>query len=247
MPKHPYALYVDAQGRQQKLLPDDLHDVGKRALARTQELWDADEEYRLFPRYRVDSPHFYSLNNGIRTLLPAERDPAHDQRVESLLEKLCSGIDFRIGFYEWEGTDKQFVTLTRTQNYSWDKEVTRALSTSFRCRHDLFGASRQLALTSRFPWVAIEVVNHHYPDDQTFDALLHLTAMLPCVVLFDFIGAPNYFLHVDDAAMQIRVIYYLYDGAIWKGANRWKTCSASFFREKVAAAVKKVADQHASG
>jgi hypothetical protein len=241
MPKYPHAIYYDAKGEQQKLFPDELHDTERRAFARSSELWDPDEEYRLFPRYREDSPHFYSLSNSARAFSRVlENDPAHDARVLDLLKELSSDTNFRVGFYEWDGTEKQFISFTQTRNYSWGKEVTRALTANLRCRHDLFGASKDLKLTARFPWVAIEVVKHHYPDDQTFSALLSLTKELPCVILFDFIDVPNYFLHVDRSAGDIRVIYYIYDGSVWKNDCRWKSCTPAFFREKVAEHIQQV-------
>jgi len=241
MPKYSHAIYYDANGVQQKLFPHELHDTGKRAYARSAELWDPEEECRLFPRYREDSPHFYSLGNGARVFLRTqENDPAHDARVNDLLEELSSGIGFRVGFYEWDGDEKQFVSFAKTRNYNWGKEITRALTASVRCRHDLFGAPDDLKLTARFPWIAIEVVKHHYPDDQTFSALLSLTKELPCVILFDFIEVPNYFLNLDRSEGEIRVIYYIHDGSVWKNGNRWKSCTSAFFREKIAKHIQEV-------
>lgn len=241
MPKYSHAIYYDTHGDQQKLFPHELHDTGKRAFARSAELWDPDEEYRLFPRYREDSPHFYSLSNNTRAFSRLlENDPAHDARVVDLLDALSSDTDFRVGFYEWDRDEKQFVSFTRTRNYSWDKEVTRALSASVRARHDLFGTSNDLKLTAQFPWVAIEVVKHHYPDDQTFSALLSLTKQLPCVILFDFIDVPDYFLNINQSTGEIRVIYYIYDGSVWKNGTRWKSCTPAFFREKVAEHIQQV-------
>lgn len=235
MSKYPHAIYYNASGEPQKLLPSELHDVGKRAFARSIELWDPDEEYRIFPRYRKDSPHFYSLSNNARVFSrTTENDPAHDQRVADLLKELSSGKNFRVGYYDWDGGEQQFVSFTKTQKYSWGKEVTRVLTANVRCRHDLFGAAESLSLTARFPWVAVEVVKHHYPDDQTFSALLALTKELPCVVLFDFIHVPNYYLNIDVSKGELRVIYYIYDGSVWKNGTRWRSCTPSFFRESVA-------------
>lgn len=241
MPKYPHAIYYDSNGEQQKLFPSELHDTGRRAFARSTELWDPDEEYRLFPRFREDSPHFYSLSNNARAFSrTAENDPAHDERVAYLLGELSSGNSFRVGYYDWDGDERQFVSFTQTQKYSWGKEVTRVLTTNVRCRHDLFGAADGLKLTARFPWVAIEVVKHHYPDDQTFSALLALTKELPCVILFDFIDVPNYFLHINTPNGELRVIYYIYDGFVWKNGTRWESCTPAFFRESVAKDIERL-------
>ncbi len=245
MPKHPVAIYHNSEGTKCQIFPHELHDVGKRAFARSIELWDEDEEYRLYPRYRADSPHFYSLSNKLRKLhASAETDPAHNQRVNELLEILGSDVNYKIGFNTWdgegEGKEEQFVAFTETRRYTWGKEVTRALSEDVRSRHDLFGATRDLQLTSRYPWVAIEVVKHHYPDDETFNALLSLSKSLPFVVLFDFVDARNYFFQVKREDRAIRVVYYIYDGSVWKGEKRWERCSPSFFREKIAKHIQDV-------
>lgn len=238
MPKHPVAIYYDSQGHQCKLFPNDLHDVGKRAFARSNELWDESEEYRLYPRYRADSPHFFSLSSNIRRLVDStETDPTHNLRVDELLAILNSDTNYRIGFNTWDniGSEKeeQFVTLTETRNYKWGKEITRALSENARCRHDLFGASNALQLTAKYPWVAIEVVKHHYPDEAAFNAFLSLSKILPLIVLFDFVDVKNYFFQVKENEKIVRVVYYIFDGSMWKGEDRWTKCSSSFFKEKV--------------
>lgn len=245
MPKYPHAVYYDERGQKQQLRPDELHDRNIRAFARKAELWDPDEQYRLFPRYRADTPHFYSLNSGVRSFSRnKENDPEHDRRVDYLYKVLSSGAGFRIGCYEWDDEGKQFVYFTRTQNYSWGKEVTRALTADVQCRHDLFGAPEGLKLTARFPWIAIEVVKHHYPDDKTFSAFLSLTRELPCVILFDFVAAPNYFLHVNRDSGEIRVIYYIYEGAVWRNRVRWDDCTPALFREGVEEQINRLRERN---
>lgn len=245
MPKHKIAIYYDSQKIKHQILPNDLHDVKKRALARSTELWDEDEEYRLYPRYREDSPHFYSLSSTLRKLhASTETDPTHNIRVEELLEILNSDIDYKIGFKTWDKganrTEEQFVSFTQTNGYAWGKEVTRALSEDVRCRHDLFGASRELQLTAKYPWVAIEVVKHHYPDSKAFNALLSLSKALPLVVLFDFVDSPNYFFQIKEKDKIIRVIYYIYDGSVWKGGERIEECNSILFKEKVSEHIKDI-------
>lgn len=245
MPKHPVAIYYDQQGGKHKLFPNNLHDVGKRAFARSNELWDEDEEYRLYPRYRADSPHFFSLASSLRKLhVATETDPAHNLRVDELMNILKLGTSYRIGFNTWDEIEQkkeeQFVAFTETQNYCWGKEITRSLSEEVRCRHDIFGAPNALNLTAKYPWVAIEVVKHHYPDEDTFNAFLSLSKILPLVVLFDFVDVRNYFFQVKENEKMIRVVYYIFDGSVWKGEERWKKCSSAFFKEKVAQHIKSI-------
>lgn len=245
MPKHPFAIYYDSRGTKSQIFPHELHDVGKRASARATELWDGGEEYRLYPRYRADSPHFYSLSSKLRSLhVSTETDPAHNQRVDKLLEVLDSGTNYKIGFNIWDRDgdkkEEQFVSFTETRDYRWGKEVTRVLSEDTRCRHDLFGAPNALQLTSRYPWVAIEVVKYHYPDDATFDGFLSLSKSLPLVVLFDFVDVKNYFFQVKEIEKVIRVIHYIYDGSVWTGEKRWESCNAALFKEKISKHIQDV-------
>ncbi len=234
MPKHPCAVYYDSNSVRRELKPDELHDVSKRAAARETELWDPDEEYRLYPRYRQDSPHFYSLSKNTRRYATrAENDPAHDERVESLLDLLQRKQGYKIGFLTQDSGEQQFITFVRTNGYLWGKEVSRAISENVRCRHDLFGARMELRLSAGSPWVAIEVVKDHYPEQQAFDALLVLTRNLPLLVLFDFIEVPNYFFQVREADATIRIIYYIYDGSVWKNEKRLESCTHIYFRERV--------------
>src|SRR5215218_11106349 len=115
MPKHPFAIYYDSHGNKKKINPSDLHDTQTRAEARNAELWDSEEEYRLFPRYRADAPHFYSLSSRLRELhVPVEADPAHQQRIDELFGNLTSGANYRIGYYSWDGPEEPFVVITRT-------------------------------------------------------------------------------------------------------------------------------------
>lgn len=240
MPKYPYAIYLDSRGQAQKLFPSDLHDVKKRAFARSAELFDPDREYRLFPRYRADSPHFYSLNKNARCVSRLEEiDPEHDDRVNYLFDTLNLGADISIGSFVWDGEERQFICLTKTNDYAWGQEVWRVLNSDIRCRHDLFGASTDLALTDRLPWIAIEVVKHHFPDEQTFSGFLSLSKILPFIVLFDFIDVPNYFLQVDLPTGRLRVIYYIYDGSVWMNNTRWGDTTADLFREKTQAHIRK--------
>ncbi|OLO08757.1 hypothetical protein BTW08_05420 [Salinicola sp. MH3R3-1] len=232
MPKYEYAQRRRDDGTIERIYPRDLHDAGTRATARASELWDEHFEVRVFPRYRTDAPHFYSLGKRRYIDERVESDPSHDKRVEELLARL-KGNEYKIGFYEKDGEEKQFVTVAKPSNYLWDSEVTRSLTRSVRCRHDIFGEAEGRNLTAGFPWVAIEVVNTHYPDEKTLEAFLALSEQLPFVVLFDLVAVPNYFFKIDEKRQEIRTIYYVYDGSVWKNGNRWKRCSAQFLREKL--------------
>ncbi|MBD2465613.1 hypothetical protein H6G89_31980 [Oscillatoria sp. FACHB-1407] len=213
--------------------PDQLHDPNVRAFLRTQELWDESQEYRLSIRNRLNTPHFCSLSKTKRYLRGREESSnRHRSRVDELLTQLQKQ-NFLFGYNSFDDGNQTFVPLFRGKDYTWTKEVTRTLSSTAQWRHDVFGAELSHRHTERHPWVAIEVIDTHFPDDITMEAWLKISSELPYFILFDFVKRKNYFLKVNEDKQQVRVIYFIYDGAMWKSGFRWNECSSALFKEKV--------------
>lgn len=216
-----------------KIYPQNLHDIGKRATARTKELWCSDFEVRLYPRYRPDAPHFFSRSsNRYIDKRKEKNDSPHDERIENLLEQL-NDSNLKVGTLVFDEGESQFETLTSCDGYSWGGEVTRVLSQDVKCRHDIFGQPGGHNLVVGSPWVAIEVIDSHYPDEKTLEGMISLSARLPFLVLFDIVAEADYFFQIDEKSKSIRVIYYISDGAVWKNGSRWKRCTAAFLEEKI--------------
>jgi len=97
-------------------------------------------------------------------------------------------------------------------------------------RHDVFGASPRLGMSERRPWIALEVIATHHLDEGTFQSLLDLSAEIPLIVAFDLIGVPNYFLQLDEMNLTLRVIYYIYDGCVWRSHVPTKIVTAGALR-----------------
>jgi hypothetical protein len=242
MIKYSYAIYIDEIGQEKRLYPNDLYDIFKRAFARSVELWDPTKQFRLYPRFRVDCPHFFALgNNSAPRSPPVEIDPAHNKRVAKLHEILSSGISFKIGYYKFMGKQKEFITLINTENYSWGMEITRTLNEGVQCRHDIFGAQKYHVLTDCLPMVGAEVIKDHFPDQKTFSGFISLTKRLPYLILFDFVNLQNYFLEVDKDFGNIRVVYYIYGGIVWQNGKPLKFwTTAAIFKEKILNHIKRV-------
>lgn len=233
MAKHPKAIYFDVTGVRHELHPEDLHDTVKRSLARSNELWNETQEFRLYPRYNLSSPHFYALRPGRMLYKREEANPEHDSRIINLLNHLNDNPNLKLGFYTWDGEERTFCTLVDVSNYFWSKETYRAVSKFGCCRHDLFGASNGNQLVQSQPWIAIEVVKHHFLEEKAFKDLITLSSILPILIAFDFIDAPNYFLKIEEC--RVRITYYIYDGSVWNGEKRWpdERCNAAFFKENL--------------
>jgi len=237
MAKYDFAVYYDRNAVRKKIYPEDLHDIEIRAFARSIFLINDSEEIRLYPRYRKDSPHFYSLEEGTRTVSRGKEDSnQHNERINELIETLNEpSRTFDIGYFTFEeNQETQFNPLANLEGYTWGTEVNRYISPTSICRHDIFGQRLKLSQSSLFPSVAIEVIKSHYPDDAAFDGWISLSQVIPLLVTFDIVDKKNYFLKIDSENKQIRIIYYIFDGSVWKNDNRrTDIISAGAFREEL--------------
>lgn len=224
MAKHACAVYFDKTGKRHLIRADELSFPLKLEEARSHQLLDLQEEFRMSVR-GGKTPHFFALAVSARKLSDErnESDPAHNHRVDKLLHilsQLPPDATIELGTTDWnQPEDEQWSPFADIKNYVWGKEVTRAFGEDGKCRHDLFGMPPGLNLTGRFPWVAIEVIHHHYPNAKTLTGLIEMTRLLPLVVLFDLVEAPDYFMKVEPQARRIRTIFYLYRGRAWRNVG----------------------------
>ncbi|MGG6270943.1 hypothetical protein ACQ4M3_42045 [Leptolyngbya sp. AN03gr2] len=228
------AVYQTSDGNWQTVCPANLHDIGFRAFLRGQELWSVDKEKRLFIRYRVDTPHFYALSNRVPLVVDRQEAlPRHNERIKQLLMELQQP-NLKFGYYDYTEDGRVFFTIFKSEQYVWSQEVFRTHS-NIVWRHDIFGANAGHRLSEHTPWVAIEVIDTHFPEDRAFDAWLRLSSEFPCLVLFDFVEEENYYFHIIKTTQQVRFIYYIYEGAVWKSRKQLPSCNAAMFKEKLTA------------
>lgn len=249
MPQWPSAVYYDA-GQKHELRQPDLAQAAAspqaRAKIRELVLWDTEEEYRLMPRFRDGSPHFYSPQSNVRTLHRREEKSQEHNKRRDQIAILLNSKPWTVGFYDWEkmnasdSKEKIFTPLFQTEGYAWDKEIARALTSGTRCVHDVFGAKLELRTSERFPWFAVEVIDTHYPDDKALAGWLSASLNFPYVVAFDFVAAPKYFFNFEKDDSRLRMSYYIYDGRVWNGSNPWQsTPTAKQLKEHMQEAIKK--------
>jgi hypothetical protein len=141
MAKHLSAVYHDQHQQRHEIKYEELSDPRKLQEARGHKLFDASEEFRMSVR-GGQSPHFFALSTGGRLLTDAreEADPAHNERIEHLVNELNAfeaNQTIELGTYAWnkETKEQEWAPFAEVCGYRWRGEVTRALSATTRCRH----------------------------------------------------------------------------------------------------------------
>ncbi|WP_454808322.1 hypothetical protein [Paraburkholderia fungorum] len=224
--EHPTAVYFDEVGKRFVVRAADLQDTEELALAKGRELYDASEQVRVAPRLSKNGvPHFYEIAPRTRKVFTGEADPTHDRRVNDLHDRLQALDAWVLALTTQRGPsgDYDYEEILRLPPYSWGTETHRILNANVIVRHDIFGQSQDLAMSIRRPWLAIEVVHTHFPEEEAFTAFLDTSKRFPLVVLFEHTARRNVFVKVDNkrGLLQIsRWTYYIRDGFVWRGDRK---------------------------
>ncbi|MCU4379629.1 hypothetical protein [Acinetobacter haemolyticus] len=224
MPLHESACYQD-NNEWKIVYYHELTDVGLRNFLRTQDLYDSEEKNIVLGiRNREDLPHFYQ-KRGVRRSLNGPRDSStyHDQQRNDLLSVLEEYDNVLVGFYEFTPTktaDKSFEPITILKKYNWNKEVTFSVAEKGYVRFDLLGQAKNLCLTDKQPYFALEVVETHFSSLEAFSALIKLSRQLPFVIGYFFINKKNYFNQLSEntrrkSTSNLRLTCYISDGDFW--------------------------------
>lgn len=221
--KFDVAYYVDANCKVQKIKAKDLEKTAVFEFALTQVLHDGTGQYRLWPREHsseTGKPHFQSREaaKGNRKTFKFEDDDEHNKRIEKVLKKLQARPDWTISVKKYGATEPE-ITFD-ILNYAWGDEVHRIVSPEAFVRHDIFGQAPEIRMSILRPWLAIEVVNTHFPEEEAFSAFLELSGRFPFVVIFELTQKDNYFSRINASSGTIEPIFWIYDGSVWKNANR---------------------------
>lgn len=216
--EHPIAIYCDDSWNKQEIRAEELHDQKTLELAKSVSLFDPSGQVSLSPRKVLEKrPHFLApSNSSMRRVCSFEQDTIHDDRVDFLLGELnATQRDWKLIESYYVSGELVVTELFKINRYSWGEEIHRIVSADAIVRHDLFGQAQQIEMSVFRPWIAIEVINTHFPDESTFQALAVLSCTLPFIVLFDCTDRKNYFLKIDKATGTITTRLYLRDGKIW--------------------------------
>ncbi|MCU1795022.1 hypothetical protein [Pectobacterium polaris] len=231
-----------------EILAADLDKESVYLSAKSKILFDKTGYTLLRPRYCENKAHhFYSPNpSDGRTVLYCEKNELHNNRINFLLKKITSGQKFTIGNSIFK--DKKIVgfsPLAVIDNYQWDTEIHRICNNKLTIRHDLFGQAKSLAMSIHRPWVAIEVINTHFPDEAAFSAMIELSKQVPFLVMFDFITekAESYFINIDVGKGRITPVFYIYEGHVWYGDSiNHNIESAEILKRKINECERKIRD-----
>lgn len=222
--EHRIAVYWDAAGLRQTIHFEELENDIRFADAKLLELFDESEQVRVYPRDRAQGRrHFYSESTGPRAFDRGETNPAHDARVQGILESLLRlGDGWRLAYQRLASSTLDTV-FGPMPAYFWDAEVTRILNRRALVRHDIYG-DWGIRMSARRPAIAIEVVHSHFPEEATFEALLARSAEVPLVVLFDFtMVKKNQLVVVNEESQVVALRSYTFsitDGSVWQGDTR---------------------------
>lgn len=222
--EHEVAIYYEVDLTRREIPAYSLSNSAVLAEAKSKELWDKSGQKRLQARGGTDiRAHFYELPGSpvSRAIFEGEKDKAHNDRVDYLLGKLKTSkkLEMVIAHPARAGVE-QIDLLFTLRDYEWRTEVHRVLNVDAIVRHDIFGQRLELEMSINRPWVAIEVINTHYPDERAFAAMLAASKNYPMIVLFDFTAHPNTFVKIDMPTKRLRIrpwSFYIKDGALWKG------------------------------
>jgi hypothetical protein len=214
---HKVAIYRDDAGVRHEIRVEDLSDPKIFEKAKGLKLFDESEQVRLSPRQIEDNrPHFVAPATEVnRSVFKFEKNPVHDERVDFLLDALKAGVQWKILESHYENSQSVTTDLFQISDYSWGKEKHRIVSADAIVRHDLFGQAVQIEMSIFRPWIAIEVINTHYPEEGAFKAFIELSRMFPLIVMFDCTDRQNDFLKIDKQAGTVNTRLHIRDGAVW--------------------------------
>ncbi|HEY2395810.1 MAG TPA: hypothetical protein VGH81_07540 [Rudaea sp.] len=233
--EHPMAVYFE-NGVQHQIFADDLQKADVYRKARESVLFVPSGEAKLMVRAKEGEvrPHFYLAQADKklkRTAYSFEYDDAHNRRVDQLLNQLKpeENKTWQVGYKK---SNQQFECLFRLENYNWSKETHRIMSSRGTIRHDLFGQSRQNAMSVLQPTVAIEVINTHWPEQNALEDMLAFSEITPSIVLFDTVDPHNTVLRIRPREREIQAIFYIQDGIIMKDGRACMTSDSPAEKEK---------------
>lgn len=225
--KYEYAVRTLANNVTERIYPEQLHDKLLRETLRREDLKDESGVYRLYVRYRSDAPHFYARSKIRRNIGGTGHDSEnHDRKVKGLVTYGNTTNPLTIGHYEFAGPkDIEFVPLCRLQNYEWQSERKFVLSDDTYVRFDVLGRSGTMNLTEKEPFVAIEVVDTHFSEQEAFTALREFSAKLPLIVLYYYVQSDGKLNHMENTrgeAGRLRITHYIADGSFWINDERFE-------------------------
>lgn len=177
-------------------------------------------------RNHPDTPHFFHTRQRRKPLDGrVVNTEIHGDECSRLVSFLKANPKVDIGYYEtpWNRSDMGFEVLVSTRDYIWrsGKETALGIVYGRLFIPDILGRSNRVGLVDSEPYVALEIVDTHFPSLETFQTVLRCTKDIPLVVCFYFCaGAPVENQKKNPPAKngvaRIRINYYVADGSFWQ-------------------------------
>lgn len=228
--KWPAAIYYDTHGIRRNINSAELYDsealAKSRALATEKKLYDKSGLIHLTPvTPKNDAYHFRQIGEERYAVLNMDGGTLHDKRVDELETILNSYDHWRFGTSIWDTkySQPEFSPIIDLDCYRWQSETVRSFKRDSYVRHDVFGQSNRLSTSKFHPWIAIEVIDTHFPTEETYQVFLAATTNTPFIICFDFIGYGDYFFRTGHEYLgrylPITSLMYMKDGVLWYGGK----------------------------
>ena len=229
-----HAIYFE-DGIQHVIFSDQLKEFESLILSCAKELWDKNKQYRLFPHFNGEEYVFASLLNSERVYLDYK---VISHRISDKAEILRYKLSQRDNHIFVTRREKDLhplnAVLVSTTGYIWDTFVDRDLTKDFRIQHDVFGYFPSFSSSESHPFIAIDIYEDTFPDADLFNAMIEATAAVPYMIMLDFIKPKYKHLRLDLVDNCIYPYYFIYDGSLWKGADRVESSSTDMLRHLIA-------------
>jgi len=219
MPKHKTAFYQNKNKQWHKVYHDELLQGKKRAELREKDLYDKpDGDLQLGIRNHKTTPHFY-VKRFIRKPLESK------SKKSKLYNKQIDIIYNFLKKYKKHSFNTFEETILKIKNYEWEKEAKFGIIYGKYAVFDILGRdSKNIHLTDKNPFVAIEVINTHFHSQETFKILLEATKNLPIIIYFFINQTPklNRLKRPKNESFYIRNVIYFHmsDGSFWEKNER---------------------------
>jgi hypothetical protein len=191
------------------------------------------------PVRKNSKPHFRILSNQSQARRVGgveDNDPTHQKVIKYLVERLNERKKLRISTYVFGGEDREEQTIFTTPkgadlqapqptDYKWWTEARIQLDSVRYIQPDICGRSNSAFLPLKSEKaVIIEVIQSHYPDEETFHALTTLSKQ-NFIVLFFFVAKDGWgsayssFDMGDLSTVGIRCAYWLSNGEFFRNGE----------------------------
>lgn len=177
----------------------------------------------LIARNHPTAPHFYPKVSERKSLggHGGEGD-RHGALCKWIPDALNSTNGVEVGYFE--GT--KFKRLYLLSDYRWKQPGCLDVAERRRYIPDVLGRSPEIDLLDKCPFVAIEVVDTHFSDFETFEVLIMASEKMPLFVPYIFVNGAyaHNGVQLNDQKLpaQVRARYYITDGSFWVDGVRYE-------------------------